>query len=480
MVFTNIIVVWSLPLLFTNINVWTKSAHVNFALAESVVDICIIGAGPSGIQAAYTAEESGYTVAVFEKEDTVGGKTTTTVDPHGLRYRMGAALYGDYTPFSLETLFDKFKIDVERNPEILNLWYDHQTQNMVQYKPTQNNREILRYIMFRMALSPFIDQPNSLTTGTFANTLIRLSAAQWFKRRKITSMMDITWTAFTAFGYGLFKSIPAIYYLKYMFMDARIIVERKQTALFFQDLLRAMANSLNGAIYLNTTINSVEYAGAGDESTTTKITYFQHGQTNKVQSINCSSTVIAFPQLTKRMHNFFPSTGTIGKELKSLTDQVQTLRYATALFDNSKQKKYDKKKYTFFISTPNHDRYTDNNVLYIRLYPIQSSSIVAYSYAADPTISSEQHKDNMFQSYKQFMDDPSLIANNTIYAFYDWDYFPHVNSTSLQNGFYKKFDQLQGKANQYYTGGLFNFESVQSTMAHGEFIIKNFFPTKVE
>jgi protoporphyrinogen oxidase len=57
-----------------------SSPLINFALAESTVDICIISGGPSGIQAAYTAEESGYTVAVFEKENYVGGKTTTTIE----------------------------------------------------------------------------------------------------------------------------------------------------------------------------------------------------------------------------------------------------------------------------------------------------------------------------------------------------------------------------------------------------------------
>lgn len=198
-----------------------------------------------------------------------------------------------------------------------------------------------------------------------------------------------------------------------------------------------MADSLNGTVYLNATIKTVKYSGEGDGANTTIIIYFQHGHTDKVHSINCGSAVIAFPPLTKRMQNFIPSTGTIGKELNSLTDQVQIMLYASALFDNSKQKKYGKKNYTVYTSTPFNDKFTDNNVLYIRFYPKQRSSIVAYSYAADPTISLEQMKKNMFESYKQFMDDPSLVAKyTTIYAFYDWDYFPHVNSTTLENGFY--------------------------------------------
>ena len=46
-------------------------------LEDVDVDICVIGAGPAGIQAAYSAEARGYSVAVFEKNSYVGGKDAT-------------------------------------------------------------------------------------------------------------------------------------------------------------------------------------------------------------------------------------------------------------------------------------------------------------------------------------------------------------------------------------------------------------------
>lgn len=71
------------------------------------VNVCVIGAGPSGIQAAKSAELKGYSTAIFEKEDYIGGRTKTTVYD-GKRYPMGAAAYNGGKWSSLDNLFDEF------------------------------------------------------------------------------------------------------------------------------------------------------------------------------------------------------------------------------------------------------------------------------------------------------------------------------------------------------------------------------------
>ena len=69
-----------------------------------VVDICIVGAGPSGVQAAYTAAEQGYTTAIFEKNSYVGGKTKAVYKNNPeTPYMMGAGglFYIGYSLFLL-------------------------------------------------------------------------------------------------------------------------------------------------------------------------------------------------------------------------------------------------------------------------------------------------------------------------------------------------------------------------------------------
>lgn len=60
---------------------------------------------------AYSAEAKGYTVAVFEKESYVGGKTKTVEVDGAMRpYFMGAALHVSQVGSSLMDLFQKFRV----------------------------------------------------------------------------------------------------------------------------------------------------------------------------------------------------------------------------------------------------------------------------------------------------------------------------------------------------------------------------------
>jgi len=75
------------------------------------VDVCVIGAGPAGVQAAYTAEAEGLSVAIFEKNANVGGKTKAVfAGGSSTPYMMGAALHDASKSNSLLSLFNEFNI----------------------------------------------------------------------------------------------------------------------------------------------------------------------------------------------------------------------------------------------------------------------------------------------------------------------------------------------------------------------------------
>lgn len=60
----------------------------------NIVDVCVVGAGPSGVQAAYTAEDRGFTTAIFEKNSYVGGKTKAVYKNNPKTpYMMGAGMF---------------------------------------------------------------------------------------------------------------------------------------------------------------------------------------------------------------------------------------------------------------------------------------------------------------------------------------------------------------------------------------------------
>lgn len=48
------------------------------------------------------------------------------------------------------------------------------------------------------------------------------------------------------------------------------------------------------------------------------------------------------------------------------------------------------------------------------------------------------------------------------------DYFPHVDPQALVQGFYEKFNRLQGSGKTYYASGLNGFETVEFAVRAGK------------
>jgi hypothetical protein len=61
----------------------------------------------------------------------------------------------------------------------------------------------------------------------------------------------------------------------------------------------------------------------------------------------------------------------------------------------------------------------------------------------------------------------------------DWDYFPHVSTESLNNGFYYKVEALQGDNNTFYVGGTLSFETVEHSARYAQALVKTHFPTPI-
>ena len=55
------------------------------------------------------------------------------------------------------------------------------------------------------------------------------------------------------------------------------------------------------------------------------------------------------------------------------------------------------------------------------------------------------------------------------------EYFPHVATESLQNGFYSKFNALQGETGLYYATPLISFETMDGTIRMTEDLVQKYF-----
>jgi phytoene dehydrogenase-like protein len=72
-------------------------AHAGAATVDEYRDVCVVGAGPSGVAAALALTQKNKTVALLERLSGVGGQTFPSyTDPaSGFRLHMGAVVLGE-------------------------------------------------------------------------------------------------------------------------------------------------------------------------------------------------------------------------------------------------------------------------------------------------------------------------------------------------------------------------------------------------
>jgi hypothetical protein len=70
--------------------------------------------------------------------------------------------------------------------------------------------------------------------------------------------------------------------------------------------------------------------------------------------------------------------------------------------------------------------------------------------------------------------EPKPITDADVVAFREWDYFPHFDKNELENGFYAKFNELQGYKNTYYASGLNGFETVEFAIRAGQDVVDTY------
>ncbi len=67
----------------------------------------------------------------------------------------------------------------------------------------------------------------------------------------------------------------------------------------------------------------------------------------------------------------------------------------------------------------------------------------------------------------------ALSANYLTYD--EWCYFPHVATEEFRNGYYDRFEALQGRDNTFYCGGIAAFELVEPIVEYSRRLVETHF-----
>lgn len=68
-----------------------------------------------------------------------------------------------------------------------------------------------------------------------------------------------------------------------------------------------------------------------------------------------------------------------------------------------------------------------------------------------------------------------IDKSSKTHFFKTFQYFPHVTGSSIRNGFYKKFDEVQGNGGLYYANPILTFDQMTSVIEMGEKLADKYF-----
>lgn len=407
--------------------------------------IVIIGAGPAGLAAAEALKDKGYqNVTVLEKESEAGGKCHT-IWYEGRSYEMGAGVIVANNHL-IRKLAAKYGVEVKRIDFSRPILFWDSEEGRALSEPDWREkiafaREV--FLTYRRATKRYA---KIAETGLLeVDPELAKPFSKWAAENKIPLIAKSFGPFFTGFGYGYFEEIPAAYVLKYYSWAMLKSFMRKQVYAFpkgIQSLWSEVAKHHH--VLYNVKVESIE---RGE---------FVRVKTNQGQ--------MEFDQLIV--------AGTFANTLDYL-DLDEQERLMIGEF-----KYYDYRTYACVVKgIPKSDGYVPGNFQASRAgHPIfwyhryVDSDVYTFYVLADGVMNDDQVLENIGFVVKQLGGEIESVETQS-----HWKYFPHVREERMRDGYFDKFDELQGRKNTYFVGESLNFATVELSAAQAVQTIERFF-----
>jgi hypothetical protein len=418
-------------------------------------NVCVIGSGITGLSAAHRLKEKGYSVKLFEKSNIVGGKIHT-YRKDGVVWNMGPVLFSDFYTRTLD-IINKHDIKYTTLHFLDNAGFQPDT-GITLLLP-----QIANELLAKKAWARYQEIRKSYTVETGlinANPELFVSTSEWLKANNLEALLPYALFFLTAEGYGHVDDTPALYFVHIMDLSKDIALDFHFIPDGFDQIPFALAKGLD--ITLNAKVSKIDRVETG-----TKITY---STGSGLQTQECSSTILAFPPLLNQVSDIISD---LSEEEKKILGEVKITKYATVANYAANMKYFG---YAPILPPPFPPKLDGDSPALIANHT--RGAAVSYHWTRgefDVGPSDEELTRYQAQNDKIFPKlFPSKDTKTNIYV-KGWDYFPHVTTKSLQDGFYKKFNSIQGKGKVYYATPLLSFECVEHSIRSGEYIIDTFY-----
>jgi oxygen-dependent protoporphyrinogen oxidase len=461
-----------------------ETTETPFALGNPNLRIAIVGAGPSGLTAAHELRARGYThVTVFEKEDHVGGKVNS-LNLLGNNVELGAVFASpDYT--TTLGLADEYCVNYAEFDTPRFIYDAGVKRDFLSFLLTYTHGDLARIqrgvVAYATVLGRYPEIFQDKISGIHPELRQNFSAFV-ASTPDLDVVAELARSLVVGFGYGYYDNVPAIYVLKILNMLIKVGPAGLESPPYFsfpdgyQDLWKRVANGVNTTkngiacnvpaldVQVNSKVSNIVRPGRSGQPI--KVTVKKFGLfpwTYDFDAVIVSAPLSAVPSFT-----------TLTTAERNLFNQVESSRYFIDLFGATGV-------------TPGEAVFVQDNAVSSKIDHI---SVWANPGGSIPLFEAYQitnRNTSVFTLDQNVKDDIHNLTGGNVVALpivgfpliyrKEWpDYFPRVNATNMQNGFYEKVEALQGSGGLYYVGGTMSFETVETSARYAKSLVDERFP----
>ncbi|WP_054939589.1 FAD-dependent oxidoreductase [Paenibacillus ihuae] len=410
--------------------------------------IGIIGAGISGVSAAYYLAKKGYThITILEKSDRVGGKCFS-IEYKGKTYEMGA-LFGLPSYTHTKNLMMEFDL-MDKGPILERGFFNtngrrtsqiplDQVQAFAQeFKrlPEISKRYGRLYEPGLLHLPEDLCQPFSL----------------WCDENELFVIKQVYMHYFSTFGFGSIYDVPAAYVLKFLSFDNLLsFIEVTHMITWpkgVTELIRRMADQVED-LRLTCEVLHMDCEPNGKVRVETNQSALYFDKVIYTASLQHISEIALLPAADKRV-----------------LEQITYERFRV---------------YAYRVEgIPELSGYIPGN-----MHPESKGQMMAWYYRwADMgttdliTIYVVENEEMTDQEMREAVETKLRDLGGTNIRFYmmkRWEHFPHVESAALRAGFYEQLDLMQGRNQMYYAGEIMNFPTLENCIVYTKYLVDRFF-----
>lgn len=410
--------------------------------------VAIIGGGISGLVIAEGLQKKGYkNVTVFERDDRVGGKLHT-IWYKGKSYEFGAT-FGLPSQKHLKALMKAFNIKID-GPKLSRVNYDTNGNKIMQIP----KESLGAFIEELDRLPDVLAEYKSLEKINIENieSSLMFPFSKWCDINQFSVLKTVYVHYFTSYGFGDIDTVPALYVLRILNYDNLMSFMELPEFFTWKKGISSLVECLTQEIK--------------DIRLTQNVTRISLSKHEKL-CVHTDFEVFEFDRvvITSPLNQFSDIYGEDNEMRQFLSCIKYQYLNVYAFIAEKVPKKCGCVLDNLSIKKRGHI------ILWNSRWDSCDGEELVMVYAYDHPEKSKS------ESIKIIKSDLLKLGfhNPRLYQFKRWKQCPHVETSVLEKGFYKKLEEMQGKYNIFLAGEIMSTVSMDNCIHYSNYLISKYF-----